>query len=136
MIVHQCLDAHLCGFGAFLVAVVTTKHCGNGGLEWAAGRSDSMAEILYGWAEASEFATPYVTDPAVRSSIVGTIDLDDRVDADDVVEACAANGILDIGGYRKLGRNQLRISMFPGVDPADIQALTGCLDYVVGELAE
>ena len=108
---------------------------GNGGLEWAAGRSDSMAEILYGWAEASEFATPYVTDPALRSSIVGTIDLDDRVDADDVVEACAANGILDIGGYRKLGRNQLRISMFPGVDPADIQALTGCLDFVVGELA-
>ncbi|MEM7287742.1 MAG: phosphoserine transaminase [Actinomycetota bacterium] len=107
----------------------------NGGLEWAAGRSDAMAETLYGWAEASDFASPYVTDPALRSSIVGTIDLDDRVDADDVVEVCAANGILDIGGYRKLGRNQLRISMFPGVDPADIQALTGCLDHVVGELA-
>ena len=76
-----------------------------------------------------------MTDPALRSSIVGTIDLDDRVDADDVVEVCANNGILDIGGYRKLGRNQLRISMFPGVDPADIQALTGCLDFVVGELA-
>lgn len=108
---------------------------GNGGLDWAVGRSESMAETLYGWAEASDFATPYVTDPTLRSSIVGTIDLDDRVAADDVVEVCAANGILDIGGYRKLGRNQLRISMFPGVDPGDIQALTGCLDYVVGELA-
>ena len=107
----------------------------NGGLEWAAGRSDAMAATLYGWAEAAEYATPYVTDPALRSSIVGTIDLDDSVAADDVIAACAANGILDIGGYRKLGRNQLRISMFPGVEHADIEALTSSLDYVVGELA-
>ena len=75
-------------------------------------------------------------DRTLQQPRVAQQHLDDRVDADDVVEACAANGILDIGGYRKLGRNQLRISMFPGVDPADIQALTGCLDYVVGELAE
>ncbi len=107
---------------------------GNGGLDWSAGRSDRSAEILYGWAEASSYATPFVTDEAIRSSVVGTIDLDDQYPADDVIAACAANGILDIGGYRKLGRNQLRISMFPGVDPDDVAALTACIDHVVGRL--
>lgn len=106
----------------------------NGGLDWAAGRSETSAETLYGWAEASEYATPFVTDPGLRSAVVATIDLDDRYPADDVIEVCAANGILDIGGYRKLGRNQLRVSMFPGVDPDDIAALTTCLDHVVGQL--
>jgi phosphoserine aminotransferase len=107
---------------------------GNGGLEWSAGRSDTSAEILYGWAEASDYATPFVTDADLRSSVVATIDLDDRYPTDDVIEVCAANGILDIGGYRKLGRNQLRVSMFPGVEPDDIAALTACLDHVVGRL--
>ena len=106
----------------------------NGGLEWSAGRSDASATIMYGWAEASEYATPFVTDPEHRSNVVATIDLDDRFPADDIVAACRANGILDIGGYRKLGRNQLRVSMFPGVDPADAEALTHCLDYLVTQL--
>jgi phosphoserine aminotransferase len=106
----------------------------NGGIDWAAGRSDKSAEILYGWAEATEWTTPFVTDPALRSAVVATVDLDDAYPADDVIAACAANGILDIGGYRKLGRNQLRVSMFPGVDPQDVLALTGCLEYVVGQL--
>lgn len=106
----------------------------NGGLEWSAGRSDTSAEILYGWAEASDYATPFVTDADLRSSVVATIDLDDKYPADDVIDVCAANGILDIGGYRKLGRNQLRVSMFPGIDPDDIAALTTCLDHVVGRL--
>jgi phosphoserine aminotransferase len=106
----------------------------NGGIDWAAGRSDKSAEILYGWAEATEWTTPFVTDPALRSAVVATVDLDDAYPADDVIAACAANGILDICGYRKLGRNQLRVSMFPGVDPQDVLALTGCLEYVVGQL--
>ncbi|MFV2038930.1 MAG: phosphoserine transaminase [Acidimicrobiales bacterium] len=106
----------------------------NGGLEWAATRSDTSADIMYRWAAASEYATPYVTDPAIRSNVVATIDLDEAYSADDVMAACAANGILDIGGYRKLGRNQLRVSMFPGVDPEDVRSLTSCIDYVVGAL--
>ncbi|MGI9625037.1 MAG: phosphoserine transaminase [Acidimicrobiales bacterium] len=106
----------------------------NGGLEWSAGRSDRSAETIYGWAEASPYATPYVDEPALRSSVVATIDLDDQYPADDVMAACSANGIHDIGGYRKLGRNQLRVSMFPGVDPDDVLALTHCLDYVVAQL--
>ncbi len=107
---------------------------GNGGLEWAAGRSDRSADILYGWAEASDIAQPFVSDTAIRSRVVGTIDFDDRVDADTISAVLRANGILDTEGYRKLGRNQLRIGMFPAVDPADIEALTVCLDYVCEQL--
>lgn len=106
----------------------------NGGLGWAAGRSDTSAEIIYGWAEASGYATPFVTEPELRSPVVATIDLDDQYPADDVIAICAANGILDIGGYRKLGRNQLRVSCFPGVDPEDVRALTGCIDHIVERL--
>lgn len=106
----------------------------NGGLEWAAGRSDRSAGIIYDWAEASDYATPFVTDPALRSHVVATIDIDDAYAADDIISVCAANGILDIGGYRKLGRNQLRVSLFPGVDPDDIAALTASIDHVVGRL--
>ncbi len=106
----------------------------NGGLDWSAGRSDASAEIMYSWIQASEYATPFVTDPAIRSTVVATIDLDDQYSADAVTAVCKANGILDIGGYRKLGRNQLRVSMFPGVDPDDIRAFTQCIDFVVGEL--
>lgn len=106
----------------------------NGGLEWAAGRSDASAENLYGWAEASPFATPFVQKPDERSRVVGTIDLDDAIPADTVNAVLRANGIVDTDGYRKLGRNQLRVAMFPSVDPADVEALTKCVDYVVDHL--
>ncbi len=106
----------------------------NGGLAWAAARSATSAEIMYGWAEASSYATPYVTNEALRSNVVATIDLADQFSADDVVEICRRNGILDIGGYRKLGRNQLRVSMFPGVDPEDVKALTACIDHITANM--
>lgn len=102
-----------------------------GGLEFAAGRSDASAAHLYGWAEAHDRATPYVTDPAKRSSVVGTIDLDDSIDATRVSKILRANGIVDTEAYRKLGRNQLRIAMFPAVDPDDVKALTACVDHVI-----
>jgi phosphoserine aminotransferase len=107
----------------------------NGGLEFAAGRSDASASILYSWAEQRPWATPFVVDPAKRSSVVGTIDLDDRIDAHAVNAALRANGILDTDAYRKLGRNQLRIGMFPAIDPADVEALTHCIDLVVDSIA-
>jgi phosphoserine aminotransferase len=107
----------------------------NGGLEWSAGRSEQSASILYGWADASPFATPFVTDPAKRSPVVGTIDLDDSVDATTVSTVLRANGIVDTDAYRKLGRNQLRIGMFPAIDPADVEALTRCIDHVVSQLS-
>jgi len=106
-----------------------------GGLDFAAGRSDASAETLYAWAEASEFATPFVTDPEQRSHVVGTIDLIDSVAAADVNTALRANGILDTDSYRKLGRNQLRIGMFPAIEPSDVAALTACIDHVVATLA-
>lgn len=102
-----------------------------GGLAWTTARTAQSAATLYGWAEASEFATPYVTDPAKRSNVVGTIDFADSVDASAVAKVLRANGIVDTEPYRKLGRNQLRIAMFPSVDPADVAALTRCIDFVV-----
>ena len=108
---------------------------GNGGLEFAAGRSDESASILYSWAEARPWAAPFVADPAKRSSVVGTIDLAERIDADAVNVALRANGVLDTDAYRKLGRNQLRIGMFPAIDPADVEALTLSIDDVVGRLS-
>jgi phosphoserine aminotransferase len=107
---------------------------GHGGLEWAASRSDRSAEILYGWAEASSFATPFVEKPDERSHVVGTIDLADGIDAGTVCKVLRANGIVDTDSYRKLGRNQIRIGMFPAIDPDDIEALTKCLDHVVEQL--
>ena len=107
----------------------------NGGMDFAAARSATSATTLYAWAEASEFATPFVADPAHRSNVVGTIDLVDGVAADAVNTALRANGILDTDSYRKLGRNQLRIGMFPAIDPADVEALTRCIDHVVAALA-
>jgi phosphoserine aminotransferase len=106
----------------------------HGGLEWCAVRSDESAAAMYGWADASSFATPFVADPAKRSSVVATIDLADDVDADLVNAVLRANAILDTDSYRKLGRNQLRVGMFPAIDPADVEALTACVDHVVGSL--
>ncbi|MCB7136949.1 phosphoserine transaminase [Cellulosimicrobium marinum] len=108
---------------------------GNGGLAWAAGRSAESAAHLYGWAETRDWATPFVADPAERSTVVGTIDLDDAVDATAVVAALRANGVLDVFPYRKLGRNQLRVAMFPAIEPDDVRALTACVDHVVERLA-
>ena len=106
-----------------------------GGLDFAAGRSDASAAALYAWAETSDFATPFVADPAQRSHVVGTIDLIDSVAAADVNAALRANGVLDTDSYRKLGRNQLRIGMFPAIEPSDVAALTACIDHIVAALA-
>ena len=103
----------------------------NGGLEWTVRRTTDSSTRLYTWAEARDFATPFVADPAKRSLVVGTIDFDDAVDAAAVAKTLRANGIVDVEPYRKLGRNQLRIAMFPAIDPADVEALTGCIDWVV-----
>jgi phosphoserine aminotransferase len=107
-----------------------------GGLEWTAGRCDRSAEILYTWAEQSDFATPFVERESDRSHVVGTIDFVDAVDAAAVAAVLRANGIVDTEPYRKLGRNQLRIAMFPAIDPEDVAALCGCINYVVGALAQ
>jgi phosphoserine aminotransferase len=107
---------------------------GNGGLDWAVARTADSAGRLYAWAEKTEYTTPFVTDPAARSQVVGTIDLADSIDAVEVSKVLRANGIVDTDSYRKLGRNQLRIAMFPAVDPADVEALTNCIDYVVERL--
>jgi len=106
----------------------------SGGLAFAAKRSAESASILYGWAERSAVATPFVADPALRSNVVGTIDFVDGVDASAIAKALRANGIVDTEPYRKLGRNQLRIAMFPTIEPGDIEALTACIDYVVERL--
>jgi phosphoserine aminotransferase len=103
----------------------------NGGLEWTASRSAESAATMYTWAESREWANPFVADPAKRSNVVATIDLDDSISADHVNAALRANGIIDTESYRKLGRNQLRIGMFPSVEPADVEALTQCIDEVV-----
>jgi len=106
-----------------------------GGLDFTVGRCDRSAELLYGWAEASTFAQPFVAKPSERSHVSGTIDFVDDVDAAAIATALRANGIVDTEPYRKLGRNQLRIALFPAIDPADIEALTVCIDYVVSALA-
>jgi phosphoserine aminotransferase len=107
----------------------------NGGLDFAVGRTTASSTALYEWAEASPFATPFVTDPAKRSLVVGTIDFDDTIDAAAIAATLRANGIVDTEPYRKLGRNQLRIGMFPAIDPEDIVQLTKCIDYIVGAQA-
>lgn len=108
----------------------------NGGMAWATARCAKNASLLYQWAEQSDYAHPFVTAPALRSNSVVTIDLDDRINAKQVTAALRENGILDTSGYRKLGRNQLRVGVFPSVEPADVAALTNCVDYVVGQLWE
>jgi phosphoserine aminotransferase len=107
---------------------------GNGGLDWAVKRTADSSQRLYGWAEAAQFATPFVTDPELRSQVVGTVDFSDAVDAAAVAKTLRANGIVDTEPYRKLGRNQLRVGMFPAVEPDDVSALTACIDWVVERL--
>ena len=107
----------------------------NGGLEFSAGRSTKSAETLYGWAEKTSYTTPFVVNPAMRSKVVGTINFDDSIDANAVAKTLRANGIVDTESYRKLGKNQLRIGMFPAIDPADVEALTASIDYVVKAMA-
>lgn len=107
----------------------------NGALPGAVARTTDSSHRLYGWAEKSEYATPFVADPTARSLVVGTIDFDASVDAAAVAKALRANGIVDVEPYRKLGRNQLRIAMYPAVDPDDVEALTVCIDYVAERLA-
>jgi phosphoserine aminotransferase len=107
----------------------------NGGLNWAAGRCDQSADAIYGWAAASSYATPFVADEAQRSHVVATIDLDESVDAAMVSKVLRANDVVDTEAYRKLGRNQIRVALFPAIDPADVVALTACIDHVVERLA-
>jgi phosphoserine aminotransferase len=108
----------------------------NGGLKFSAGRSAQSSAYLYSWAEKTSYTTPFVIDPAMRSKVVGTINFDDSIDALNVAKILRANGIVDTDPYRKLGKNQLRIGMFPAVDPSDVQALTASIDYVVEQLAK
>ncbi|GAA4360221.1 phosphoserine transaminase [Angustibacter luteus] len=105
-----------------------------GGLAWSTARCADSASRLYGWAERTSYTTPFVTDPGHRSAVVATIDFADGVDAAAVAATLRRNGIVDVEPYRKLGRNQLRIAMFPAIEPDDVQALTGCVDYVVEHL--
>jgi phosphoserine aminotransferase len=107
----------------------------NGGLQWCADRSATSASTIDEWAEARDFATPFVADPAMRSNVVSTIDLD-GVDANEVCAALRANGVVDTDSYRKLGRNQIRVGMFPAIDPSDVAQLTRCIDYVVDNLTD
>ena len=106
-----------------------------GGLDWAVARTEDSSSRLYDWAEASDFATPFVAEPAHRSQVVGTIDLAEEIDAAKVAKTLRANGIVDTEPYRKLGRNQLRIGMFPAIEPEDVTQLTRCIDHVVGQLS-
>ncbi|CAB4683442.1 unannotated protein [freshwater metagenome] len=106
----------------------------NGGLKFAAGRSAESSGHLYSWAEANNYTTPFVTDPAMRSKVVGTINFDDAIDALEIAKILRANGIVDTDPYRKLGKNQLRVGMFPAVDPSDVKKLTDCIDFIVAQL--
>lgn len=106
----------------------------NGGLAWTTARTTESSGHIYDWAEASPFATPYVVDPAKRSGVVATINFDDAIDATLISKALRANGIVDTEPYRKLGKNQLRISVFPAVDPADVRKLTTSIDWIVSQL--
>jgi len=107
---------------------------GSGGLKWTVGRTTDSSSRLYRWAEKTSYTTPYVQDPDARSLVVGTIDFDDAVDASAVARTLRANGVVDVEPYRKLGRNQLRVGMFPAVEPDDVDALTRCIEHVVDRL--
>jgi phosphoserine aminotransferase len=118
----------------FLLADQIEWMLGQGGLSWTTARTARSAAILYTWAEKAAFAEPFVADPAQRSQVVGTIEITGGLAADDIAATLRANGIVDTESYRKLGRNQLRIGMFPAVEPADVDALTACVDYVAERL--
>ncbi|GAB3761281.1 phosphoserine aminotransferase [Nocardioides ginsengisegetis] len=115
----------------FLMAEQLDWMNASGGLPGMVERTTASSDALYGWAEKTAYTTPYVADPDHRSLVIGTIDFDEAISADAVAATLRANGVVDTEPYRKLGRNQLRISMYPAVDPADVEALTACIDYVV-----
>jgi phosphoserine aminotransferase len=118
----------------FLLAEQLDWLNGNGGLEFAVGRTTDSSSRLYTWAEKTPYTTPYVADADARSLVIGTIDFDDEVDAASVAKTLRANGIVDVEPYRKLGRNQLRVATYAAVDPADVESLTACIDHVVERL--
>ena len=106
----------------------------NGGLDWCVSRTKESSDAIYDWATASNYATPFVADPAKRSQVVATVDFDDSIDAEVVAKVLRANGVVDTEPYRKLGRNQLRISVFPAVEPSDVRQLLRCIDFVIAQL--
>jgi phosphoserine aminotransferase len=108
----------------------------NGGLDWCVSRTKESSDAIYEWATASEHATPFVADPAKRSQVVATIDFDESIDAEAVAKVLRANGVVDTEPYRKLGRNQLRISVFPAVEPSDVRQLLKCIDFVIAQLTK
>ncbi len=118
----------------FLMAEQLDWMNGEGGLDGMVERTTTSSDALYGWAEKTAYTTPYVADPDHRSLVIGTIDFDDAISADAVAATLRANGIVDTEPYRKLGRNQLRIAMYPAIDPSDVEALTTCIDWVVDHL--
>ena len=119
----------------FLLADQVEWMLGQGGLGWTTARTAQSSSIVYRWAGQAPYATPFVADPAQRSQVVGTIDFDEAVDATALSAALRANGIVDTDSYRKLGRNQLRIAMFPAIEPGDIATLTRAIDYLLERMA-
>jgi phosphoserine aminotransferase len=119
----------------FLMAEQVDWFNANGGLEWCVGRTTESSSVLYDWADASAVATPFVTDPTLRSGVVATIDIDDAIDATSITKALRLNGIVDTEPYRKLGRNQLRVAVFPAVEPDDVRALIRSIDFVISQLS-
>ncbi len=118
----------------FLMAEQVDWLLDQGGLDWAVARTADSSSRLYGWAEASDYASCFVRAPEQRSQVVGTVDLAEGIDAGAVSRVLRENGVVDTEPYRRLGRNQLRIAMFPAVEPADVEALTACIDHVVARL--
>ena len=118
----------------FMMAEQVDWFNANGGLSWCNERTAESSAHLYSWAEANPLTSPYVTDASLRSQVSGTIDFDDSVDAAEIAKILRANGVVDTEPYRKLGRNQLRVAMFPSIEPADVRALTGCIDYILTKL--
>ena len=108
----------------------------NGGLDWCVSRTKESSDAIYDWATASAYATPFVADPAKRSQVVATVDFDESIDAEVVAKVLRANGVVDTEPYRKLGRNQLRISVFPAVEPSDVRQLLKCIDFVIAALTK
>lgn len=119
----------------FLMAEQVDWFNAQGGLTWTTARTQESSALLYSWADSNDALSPFVTDPALRSAVVATIDVDESIDATLITKALRANGILDTEPYRKLGRNQLRISVFPAVEPSDVAALISCIDFVMDQLS-